>query len=148
MHAHNCAPIRIEQRACRNIPQSLLLLSRAFKITTASAKPIDTKDAKDVSTQTLEALRNTFNMLPEETIADVEMEKFKSTTSLEKRLEYLQRVEKDIKDENATEKDLASAREVLEVRAHRLFRPSFLCTCSQASQADMSCFWLVVRHAT
>ena len=55
-------------------------------------------------------------MLPDETIADVEMERFKSTTSLEKRLEYLQRVEQDIQDENATEADLATAREELEVR--------------------------------
>ena len=98
----------------RNIPQSLLLLSRAFKITTAAAKK--PAKARDANEQTLEGLRNTFNMLPDETIADVEMERFKSTTSLEKRLEYLQRVEQDIQDENATEADLATAREELEVR--------------------------------
>ena len=64
----------------------------------------------------MEALKATFNMLPEETIEDVEMERFKSTASLEKRLDYLRRVEQDIEDENATAKELATAQQALEVR--------------------------------
>ena len=109
---------------CRNIPQSLLLLSRAFKITPAATKDKtrERDKARNKSEATLEALRNTFNMLPDETIADVEMDKFKSTASLEKRLEYLQRVEQDIKDENASEADLAAARAELEVHFPKLIK--------------------------
>jgi hypothetical protein len=91
---------------CRNIPQSLLLLSRAFKITAEpSAGPSDT----------VEALKNTFSMLPEETIADVEMDQFKSDASLEKRLDYVKRVEQDIKQEAETATELKAAEEQLEV---------------------------------
>lgn len=55
-------------------------------------------------------------MLPEETVEDVEMERFKGAASLEKRLEYLQRVEADIHEENADEAQLAAARSALEAR--------------------------------
>jgi hypothetical protein len=102
----------------RNIPQSLLLLSRAFKITTAASTR--TKKQEDASTETVEALRNTFNLLPEETIKGVEMERFKCDASLQKRLEYVQQVEQDILDENATE--LSSAREALQVWAWLCFQ--------------------------
>jgi hypothetical protein len=107
----------------RNIPSSLLLLSRAFKIpTTKKAPKMDAKEA------TVEGLKTTFNMLPDETIEDVEMESFKSMASLEKRLEYLQRVEQEIEDENELVKEedreeLAAAREALEVRS--VYVPSY-----------------------
>lgn len=114
--------------ACRNIPQSLLLLSRAFKIT--GKKP---KAKKEVAEEAVEALKATFNMLPEETIEDVEMERFKSTASLEKRLDYLRRVEQDIEDENATAKELAEAQKTLEVRA-----------CCSAASTGVFWFWLFV----
>jgi hypothetical protein len=98
----------------RSIPPSLLLLSRAFKL--AGVKKDKKKDAK---AETVESLRNTFNMLPEETLEGVEMETFKSSASPQKRLEFLQREEQEIKDENALEEseELADAREALEVCA-------------------------------
>jgi len=48
----------------------------------------------------VESLKDTFNMLPDDTLEDVAMETFKSSASLEQRLEYLRRVEQDIKEEN------------------------------------------------
>lgn len=101
---------------CRSIPQSLLLLSRAFKIQTvkvADGKAAGTRDTKEA---TVESLKNTFNMLPDDTLEDVTMETFKSTASLEQRLEYLQRVEQDIKDENEETEELKAARTSVEAR--------------------------------
>ena len=99
----------------RNIPSSLLLLSRAFKMTTLARRPA--APAKDAATESVESLKDTFNLLPEEAIEGVEMESFKSSTDLQKRLEYLQREEEEIKEENEEEnsEELSDARAALEV---------------------------------
>ena len=104
---------------CRNIPSSLLLLSRAFKMTTlAKRSAAPSAQAKDAAEETVEGLRDTFNLLPEEAIEGVEMERFKSSAGLQKRLEYLQREEEEIKEENAEANsvELSDARAALEVR--------------------------------
>jgi hypothetical protein len=85
----------------------LLLLSRAFKIT--EARPAGGKE------DTVEALKDTFSMLSEDTIADVEMDQFKSDASLEKRLDYVKRVEEDIEQEAETAAELKAVEEQLEV---------------------------------
>lgn len=72
--------------------------------------------ARDSKEQTVESLKNTFNMLPDDTLEDVTMETFKSSASLEQRLEYLQRVEQDIKHENEETEELKAARASVEVR--------------------------------
>lgn len=64
---------------------------------------------------TVEALKDTFSMLSEDTIADVEMDQFKGNTSLEKRLDYVKRVEEDIEQEAATATELKAVEEQLEV---------------------------------
>lgn len=101
----------------RNIPSSLLLLSRAFKMTTLAKRAPSAEKSKDSATETVESLKDTFNMLPEEAIEGVEMERFKSSAGLQKRLEYLQREEEEIKEENEEEnsKELSDARAALEV---------------------------------
>lgn len=105
-------------------------MSRAFKIQTAKVK--DSKKVRDSTEATVESLKETFNMLPDDTLEDVTMETFKSSASLEQRLEYLQRVEKDIKDENQETEELKAAREALEVRSLPLSWPaSFWASCGK-----------------
>eukprot|EP00892_Ulva_mutabilis_P004804 jgi/Ulvmu1/2696/UM014_0152.1 len=102
----------IELSLDRNIPQSLLLLSRAFKIQTAKVADAKKDRVKDSKEATVESLKDTFNMLPDDTLEDVTMETFKGAASLEKRLQYLQRVEKAIKEENAASEELQAAQDV------------------------------------
>jgi hypothetical protein len=94
----------------RNIPSSLLLLSRAFKLTSMDV-------TKPSTTEAVKSLKDTINMLPEEAIKGLEMERFKSSAGLQSRLEYLRREEEGIKEENEEQnsKELSDAREALEV---------------------------------
>jgi hypothetical protein len=97
---------------------------------TTLAKRVPSKErAKDTTRETVESLKDTINMLPEEAIEVVEMESFKSSAGLQQRLEYLQREQEGIKEENSEEnlKELSAAREALEV-----WPPS--CSCQPASQ--------------
>lgn len=92
-----------------------MLLSRAFKIQTAKVADAKKQIAKDSKEATVESLKDTFNMLPDDTLEDVTMETFKSSASLEQRLEYLRRVEQDIKEENEETEEAKTVREALEV---------------------------------
>lgn len=80
----------------RNLPSSLLLLSRAFMFTHAVSP----------SAQVMDAVKETLSTLPDEVMEDVEYFMEDDKTAMEKKLEYIQHQEELIAEEAEQMKDM------------------------------------------